>query len=189
MGETDVGKDLGKGNGSLQRRQVQVPVHAGGFIEQPAALSLPDELFDAWCLLANEQVRLQRRNLAVVLELAATFVGLGGIGEHFDKDGGIHHGILRTVRESEWAANDGQVRVGEQPGRLDLDAEIGIASQASPPPWRQGQPLAWVISAYLVRHLPSRSLPALAVPAPRGRLCKPISAFLPTACGSHLPTP
>jgi hypothetical protein len=40
-GETDVGKDLGKGNGSLQRRQVQVPIHAGGFIEQPAALSQP----------------------------------------------------------------------------------------------------------------------------------------------------
>jgi len=110
--------DLGQGKLALDRLDGHHGVQAGAFGQQPAAVGLAREALDAQLVLADQQVVGQRVQRAVLGELLAPVVGLRGLGEDLDDDGGVEQDVQLFGLEARPAANDAGVRIGIQVGTL-----------------------------------------------------------------------
>src|ERR1039458_6582802 len=109
-GEIHLLVQIGEGELRPDGLQVERVFHAGGGSEQPAAIGLAGIQLGAHALRGNQQVLADRLDGAVVLELAAAVVGLGGRREHFDDQAGIEQRIARIVEELRLTANHNRDR-------------------------------------------------------------------------------
>jgi hypothetical protein len=66
------------------------------FGEQPLVVRLSDVVLNVRFRPRDQDVFQQLRQLAVVGKLAATVVGFRGFGKHFNDQGGIQQGLVKT---------------------------------------------------------------------------------------------
>jgi len=124
--------DLEVGGGGGQAAEADGGGEALGREHGPSAVVLAEEGENGGLFGRDEDDFAEGLEVAVAVELVTAVVGLGGLGEDFDDEGGVGEGGLELVGgvELRFAADDGEVGVDVVVPAEDRDAGVGLAGLA-----------------------------------------------------------
>src|SRR5437660_10172083 len=93
---------------------------------------LPEEQFHVGLLLTDEEVLTEGRNLTIMLRLLASIVTFRRFRKHLTCESRIDQDVVGAWYSLNRAANNGNIGIGVQAGRLNFDSKIAIEHDAGP---------------------------------------------------------
>ena len=125
------GEHFGERKSDLEGGEFYGGIWSHGRAVFPFEFGFPNVLFNSRRFLADEQVRREGWYLAVMFEFDATVVKFGRRREHLSDESRIRQCVGRAVDQFRRAANYGNIRIGEQAGGFDFDAQVSISNEAT----------------------------------------------------------
>ncbi len=130
--------DVRKPQTAAQGFELDLVVRVPILDEQPATAILAAIVLEPPLRRGDQQILLELGTTAIAGELGPAVIALGGFGLRLDDQDRIEQGIDAVVLEVRLAADPHDVRIGVNPGLLDLDPPVvGVDLRTEPPlPYR-----------------------------------------------------